>query len=152
MAPRTQSRQELSSKLKKGCDRVSQQLILRKEVSQEQCTALTGSAYARDRPGTIFPPGPGPGIGARTGGRGRRREDRANHEKRCICVSAAITRIIKTYDLLDYSRNVNTSFFMICAISPFPAPVSRQGRGDRANHEKTKYLRFGGNLANHKNI
>ena len=51
------------------------------------------------------------GAGDRCSYWGRGREDRANHEKRCICVSAAIMRIIKTYDLLDYNRNVNTSFF-----------------------------------------
>ena len=93
--------------------------------------------YSRDRPGTIFPPGPGTGrsrksrkmMYLRFGG------NHANHKK----------------ILLDYSLNINTSFFMICAISPAPAPVSRrgQGPGDHANHEKTKHLRFGCNQANH---
>ena len=73
-----------------------------KSIHKTRDCPWSATLVGRDRPGTIFPPGPGPGIGARTGAgdgagdtvgnihtispapvtrRGRGRGDRANRGK-----------------------------------------------------------------------
>ena len=109
------------------------------DPSRIHTQGLTGDDFptgvGQGSTGDDFSTGAKAGAGDECSHRGR--GNRSNHEKRCICVSAAITQIIKTYDSLDYSRNVNTSWF---ARSPSPRPLFLARDGEIAQIMKKRSI------------
>ena len=77
---------------------------VRRRGSAGDCPRPTAPVGAEDRPGIV------PGLRPRWEP-GISREIAQIMKKRSIFVSVVIARIIKTYDLLDYRRNLNNSFF-----------------------------------------